>query len=450
MKQIDKANCDHNGVIRLGENCEVECQSGYANSIMNTLVEKDGKSGKRLASSTEAFLGTDKTIKLTCQEDSNFDEYGLFKHNTYDSQSRTCQLLDIDIFLFTNYESITANDESKLQNDIAYLTQHQSVDWNQNYKYEELISRTRIETLIHQKFLMMGSTGLQLMIAHVFDNFKDDIDFSYANSEGKNYLHLLAEIGGMDEILKIFEMKLDSSIIDINLRSTVEQRTPLMSAASECKRDSLGRILKLYGSQIDIDQQDANGNTVLHLASKYCDEYNFIPLIVEHYPDSDILNDNGESPLYLALTNWHELFTMNDLISFGADVNFIYAPTGKSLVEIATENDWNTELNILIQSEKVKSELVAEALLNVGLTHSTGLKLGEAWLNIQIDTLPQAASKGDTATILAYIAKGEPCSKQNNLDVFPLYRMVFLFLSLMNIHRVIGWASDFNSLRRWT
>lgn len=426
MKQINKANCDHSGIIRLGENCWVECKSGYCNSIANTLVEKDGQSGKRLTATSDEYLGNFKSIILTCQADSNFDEYGIFRHNTYNSQARTCELLDIDILLFTNYEYITDNDETKLLSMIQYLTQHKSVDWNENYKYEELNSMTRIETLIHQKLLMMGSAALQSMIAHVFDNFKNDIDFSYVNAAGKNYFHLLAEIGGLNEILDIFGMKLDPSVIDINLRSNVEQWTPLMSAASECSRDSLGRILKLYSDRIDINEQDVNGNTVLHLASKYCDKHNLIPKIYEYYPDSTILNDNGESSLYLALVNWHEQQTMNDLISFGADVNFIYAPSEKSLIEIAAENDWNVELNILIGSKKVKPELVETALLNIGLTHSNGLKLAEAWLSTQSDTLSQAASKGNTATILAHIAKGQSCNKQDNPVIFPLYRLFFL------------------------
>lgn len=69
------------------------------------------------------------------------------------------------------------------------------------------------------------------------------------------------------------------------------------------KKDKLGdKMYEIY-REFDINEVDENGNTLLHLAVEYKREIDIFDLFVDGYSAKIIRNNEGETPLYLAIKN---------------------------------------------------------------------------------------------------------------------------------------------------
>lgn len=114
---------------------------------------------------------------------------------------------------------------------------------------------------------------------------------------------------------------------DVNAKNDWGE-TPLHRAAKNCN-DKAIELLLSYGADINV-QSKRNGNTPLHYAipisSDNDDDYDYdhaldvLSLLLDHHPELEIKNWDGETPLFIAVSKSNPEF-VSALLEHGADVN---------------------------------------------------------------------------------------------------------------------------------
>jgi len=222
-------------------------------------------------------------------------------------------------------------------------------------------------TPLHLGAHHMSPEAVQLFLEH-------DADIALRNDKGRTALHQASQRGHFD----IIRLILDNNGANVDARDD-DGSTPLLLAVSEAEALSGAELLLDHGA--DIEKQNNNGQTALHLVSQR-GRLDFMQLLLDRGAIVDALDINGFTPLHLAIakmdrfaaelllkyranvylrddkgqTALHrashrgDLLFMGILLTHGADVN-------------ALDNDGSTPLDLAV-SELNKS--AAELLLNHG------------------------------------------------------------------------------------
>lgn len=125
--------------------------------------------------------------------------------------------------------------------------------------------------------------------------------------EQLSLLHIVAKIGDEETARSIIAKDIS---IDLNVKSQPSNRTPLHYAADKGNDQIISCLIEKCNN---IDEQDINGDTALHLALKNGHQHT-IGKLLNHNARTDILNNDGYTPIKLAevLNNVDALQWMSD------------------------------------------------------------------------------------------------------------------------------------------
>jgi hypothetical protein len=117
--------------------------------------------------------------------------------------------------------------------------------------------------------------------------------------------------------------------------------------------DNIKNIKNLIGSGADVNAQNQNGNTALHLAV-YNNNEETAKSLIEFGADVNAQNQNGNTALHLAVYN-NNKETAKSLIEFGADVN-AQNQNGDTALHLAVYNN-NEETAKALISDKANTSI---------------------------------------------------------------------------------------------
>ena len=156
-------------------------------------------------------------------------------------------------------------------------------------------------------------------------------DINLKNDDGNTSLHIACNFGLYNVALKLIEAG-----ADVNLANN-QNNTPLHLA---CYRNHEKITSLLIKSGSDLNIKNVNGNTPLHvclLTDCISDETQIIKNLVANHADIHQLNNNKESPLYLACHENH-LEIVQLLLNSGANPNTETLDGRTPLYTIPTES----------------------------------------------------------------------------------------------------------------
>ena len=150
-------------------------------------------------------------------------------------------------------------------------------------------------------------------------------------------------------VQEIVEFLLKSNQISVNATNNI-QATPLMFACFNGGRLDNMKTLIQYGA--DINARDINGETLLHLASRYSKQEIVEFLLKSNQISVNATNNNRTTPLMLACLNGGRLDNMKTLIQYGADIN-ARDIDGKTLLYYASRYSKQEILEFLLISNQI-------------------------------------------------------------------------------------------------
>jgi len=109
----------------------------------------------------------------------------------------------------------------------------------------------------------------------------------------------------------------------------------------------LAKYLIKYG-HADVDEEDNNMNTPLHIASQY-GNHTIAQLLINNHANINFKNLNGWTPLHIACQN-EQTEVVRDLLENGAKVN-LTTHDSKTALHIACENDNKNIIQLLIDNK---------------------------------------------------------------------------------------------------
>ncbi|EFA78151.1 ankyrin repeat-containing protein [Heterostelium album PN500] len=132
-------------------------------------------------------------------------------------------------------------------------------------------------------------------------------------------------------------------------------QTPLCAALRQGSFDIVKDILYFYQTnKMDINQQDKNGYTPLHVAASYCDDQ--ILMLLLHFEginkgvNVNLQNKNGETPLHKSIfNNSVRLLMVNFLLEAGAEVNVLNS-RGESPLHFAVRLGREDLVSVLVKA----------------------------------------------------------------------------------------------------
>ena len=184
---------------------------------------------------------------------------------------------------------------------LAYFNNHQNVVTYLSTPSNKQGRNEDISPVIHLPALntttITGHTSLACYAGHLdvveylSNNALCDVDSKFKN--GWTALHLAAEAGHLEVVKHLVEGK----GCDINVKSN--QVTPLYVAYRKHWNDGIDLLMNKLSC--DVNVQDSDGNTLLHLACKR-DEYSLVKRLISHPKcNINILNKDNETPLLLTI-----------------------------------------------------------------------------------------------------------------------------------------------------
>lgn len=175
------------------------------------------------------------------------------------------------------------------------------------------------------------------------------------NFSGVSSLYAATKLGRLDMVMYLFSRVNNIDDSDINNQS------PVMVAA-EMDFSRIATLLIKSGA--DIDQRMKNGNMAVHLAAKN-DSVATLNLLLTNGANPDVRNGIGNTPLMLAAANGREK-AVALLLNAGVDISTVNN-RGQSTADIAAQSG-NPIIIELIESEKIKRNLLAEKLMKIRKT----------------------------------------------------------------------------------
>jgi ankyrin repeat protein len=117
--------------------------------------------------------------------------------------------------------------------------------------------------------------------------------------------------------------------------------------SSDYAQDCL-RLLKCY--EVDVNIKDDLGRTPLHYAAS-SDNLSVVSLLIESGAELDAQDNDGQTPLYMALTEGYYYETVWTLLDNGASVELENA-NGETALHLAVRNDyWENLVEVLVEKE---------------------------------------------------------------------------------------------------
>jgi len=151
----------------------------------------------------------------------------------------------------------------------------------------------------------------------------------------------------------------------------------------------LAKYLIRYG-HADVDEEDNNMNTPLHIASKY-GNHTIAQLLINNQANINFKNLNGWTPLHIACQN-EQTEVVRDLLENGAKVN-LTTQDSKTALHIACENDNKNIIQLLLDHKA-----------NIDLTTFDG------WTALHF------AVYYNNPTIVQYLLENHPVLTKKNKD----------------------------------
>ena len=181
------------------------------------------------------------------------------------------------------------------------------------------------------------------------DNMKTLIqygaDINARDINGETLLHLACRYAEQE----IVEFLLKSNQISVNATNNT-QATPLMFACFNGGRLDNMKTLIQYGA--DISARDINGETLLHLASRYAEQKIIEFLLKLNQISVNAANNIQATPLMFACSDGGRLDNMNTLIQYGADIN-AKGINGSTLLHYASRHSKQEIVEFLLKSNQV-------------------------------------------------------------------------------------------------
>ena len=122
-------------------------------------------------------------------------------------------------------------------------------------------------------------------------------------------------------------------------------------AAAGLSENNKKFILKLIESGLDINQQDNQGNSVLHWAADFSD-FNMVKFLIENGADPFLLNNNKENIMHKMASKSFSQTNYEYFLNLGCNPNQENAK-GRNIFDIALEYSI-ANLQLLIDCEKIK------------------------------------------------------------------------------------------------
>lgn len=208
---------------------------------------------------------------------------------------------------------------------VAYELIAHKVNPNQHNK----ANATPLTTAINKKNINM----VKMLIAN-------GADVNYFSSESQT--PLMIAVGNAD--LQIFNLLINMGA-DVNYINKLGKTCIYYMQAFQEQWTIWHAMVKALNGKININHQDINGDTVLHInPERYW-------LYKELNPDLNIQNNNGDTPLHILVRKSNNADIIQSLIADGANINI-------------TNNDNETALDI---AEKQNNQKIIDLLKNINL-----------------------------------------------------------------------------------
>ncbi len=172
--------------------------------------------------------------------------------------------------------------------------------------------------------------------------------FRQKNEHSKNsFLELALEYLDLPCFKALIYSAYDAKEIDKQIKHYLKEKL-LKAATNGNNEDGIKNIINLVYSGADVNVQNKNGDTALHLATDN-ENTEIIKKLIEAGADVNVQNKNGDTALHLAIDNKNTEI-IKKLIEAGADVN-VQNKNGDTALHLATDNE-NTEIiKILIEAK---------------------------------------------------------------------------------------------------
>ena len=286
-------------------------------------------------------------------------------------------------------------------------------------------------------------------------------NLKYKNYRKESYLHLAVRNVTDESDLKISIMR---TLTQVG-RKVNKQFNKVLKYLSDSKRENvhlLELIKYLISAKLNIDQQDKNGNTALHIASQYNASSSIVKLLLNSGANVNIKNKENDTPAHLAAKNIskNSFRILLELIKAGANINQKNKYDG-TVLHCASSN--SIDINSI---EKVKLLINAGAKINSkgGAKMNTPLLAAEyntfeivkvlinAGADIRItdkygDDALQVFVGNDDINIISYLLKlGANVNSKDSLGLSPLHGAALQAKNPKIISLLLNKGAQINSL----
>jgi len=283
-------------------------------------------------------------------------------------------------------------------------------------------------------------------------------NLKYKNKNKETYLHLAVKNVTPDDEIAILEMMiLEDSI--------AKRHHKFLKYYSDPKRENfhlLELVKYIISTKLNIDLQDINGNTALHIASKYNASSSIVKLLLNAGCNINIKNKEKDTPAHFAAKNFskNSFNILLELIKAGANINQNNKRNG-TVLHCASSNA--IDINSI---KKVKMLIDAGAKINskAGAKNNTPLLAAEYNTFEVVKTLINAGADiritnkfrndalqvfvgNDDINIISYLLKlGANVNAKNDRGLSPLHIAALKAKNPKIISLLLNKGAQINSL----
>lgn len=162
-----------------------------------------------------------------------------------------------------------------------------------------------------------------------------------------NILHIAVNVNNYD----IVEKLLETNKCDVNCQD-YDGNTSLHLAIFD-NRLPIAHLLINYGADLNVKNKD--GNTVMHFAA-INNNINVIKLLLREGAIYDIQNIDGDTPAHLAVSN-NNITIIKEILKLDIDPN-VQNNSGETILHIASYNNNCKIINLIIKKTKINPDIV--------------------------------------------------------------------------------------------